>query len=405
MDRRKEPRFQVYAQAKISPVEEPDLESDGQVIDISGLGMRLVADLEFREDDIIVVETEQHLILADVRNCMARGARFGVGAERIHSSSKVSIPESASKAERNQALVDAYHRRLRDELPNPMRQSAETVAAPPEPRTIPFPLETPVTQPQAAAMPVEHASHSAIPTVISTLAPTLTPAKPPAVQLQMLGYFPFTAKPAKVVSKMKPIHSEIVQLETAPPPADTPLPIESTDSIREAFRVHEPTRSRRKPMLVAALCTAAALAVILFGPSAKRVLFPAPAAAKSDVRVISTPAPPAAPAPAPKPAPVVAPAPKPAESHVLIAANDSSWVTACSAGKVVFTKMFVGGTKEDVAFTDRAIVRLGNAGPVEIQLNGKPIGPLGRPGQLRAIELTPGAWRFLPLREPDGCTQ
>jgi hypothetical protein len=50
-------------------------------------------------------------------------------------------------------------------------------------------------------------------------------------------------------------------------------------------------------------------------------------------------------------------------------------------------------------------VRLGNAGPVEIQLNGKPIGPLGRPGQLRAIELTPGAWRFLPLREPDGCTQ
>jgi hypothetical protein len=67
--------------------------------------------------------------------------------------------------------------------------------------------------------------------------------------------------------------------------------------------------------------------------------------------------------------------------------------------------MFVGGTKEDVAFTDRAIVRLGNAGPVEIQLNGKPIGPLGRPGQLRAIELTPGAWRFLPLREPDGCTQ
>jgi len=390
MDRRKEPRFQVYAQAKISPVDEPDLESDGQVIDISGLGLRLVADLEFREDDIIVVETEQHLILADVRNCMARGARFGVGAERIHSSSKVAIPESASKAERNQALVEAYHRRLRDELPNPVRQSAEDVAASPEPRTIPFPLETPVTQPQAAVVPVEHAK--------LTLAPTLTPAKPPAVRLQMLGYFPFTAKPAKVGSRVKPVF-----LET--PPVDAPVPIESVDSIREAFRVHEPARSRRKPMLVAALCTAAALALLLFGPSAKRVLFPAAAAAKSDVPVISEPAPPAPPPAAPKPALAVAPAPKPAESHALIAASDSSWVTACSAGKVVFTKMFVGGTKEDVAFTDRAIVRLGNAGPVEIQLNGKSIGPLGRPGQLRAIELTPGAWRFLPLRDPDGCTQ
>src|ERR1700740_2608211 len=99
MDRRKEPRFQVYAQAKVSPLDEPDLETDGQVIDISGLGMRLVADQEFQEDDIIVVDTDQHLILADVRNCMARGARFGIGAERIHSSSKDSIPQSASKAE------------------------------------------------------------------------------------------------------------------------------------------------------------------------------------------------------------------------------------------------------------------------------------------------------------------
>jgi hypothetical protein len=385
MDRRKEPRFQVYAQAKISPVDEPDQETDGQVIDISGLGMRLVAGVEFREDDIIVVETEQHLILADVRNCMPRGARFGIGAERIHSASKVSIPQSVSKAERNEALVDAYHRRLHDELPNPVRQSAETVAASPEPRTIPFPLETPESRSQAAAIPVEYGS--------LTRTPTLTPAKPPAVRLQMLGYFPFVAKPAKITSKVRPI-----QLEA--PSLDAPVPIESGDSIREAFRVQEPVRSRRAPMLVVALCTAAALALVLFGPSAKRVLFPAAAAAKSDVPVISAPAPAPALTAAPKPV-----APKPAESHVIIAASDSSWVTACSSGKVVFTKMFVRGTKEDVEFTDRAVVRLGNAGPVDIQLNGKSIGPLGRPGQLRAIELTPGSWRFLPLREPDGCTQ
>jgi len=386
MDRRKEPRFQVYAQAKISPVDEPDRETDGQVIDISGLGMRLVADLEFAEDDIIVVDTDQHLILADVRNCMPRGARFGIGAERIHSASKVSIPQSASKAERNQALVDAYHRRLRDELPNPLRPAGDAIAASPEPRTIPFPLETPEPRPQAVPIPVEHAS--------LTLTTTLTPVKPPAVRLQMLGYFPFASKPVKIASKVRPI-----QRETTPLPADVPIQVH--DSIREAFRVHEPPRSRRNPMLAVALSTAAALAIVLFGPYAKRVLFPAAAAAKSAPPVISAPAAP----PKPAPPPVSAPAPKPAESHVTIAASDSSWVTACSAGKVVFTKMFVSGTKEDVAFTGRAIVRLGNAGPVEIQLNGKSIGPLGRPGQLRAIEFASDSWHFLPLRAPDGCTQ
>ena len=404
MDRRKEPRFQVYAAAKVSPVDEPDRETDGQVIDISGLGVRLVADQEFLEDDIIVVETEQHLILADVRNCMARGTRFGIGAERIHSTSKVSVPQSASKAERNQALVEAYHRHLRDELPNPPRQVAETVGSSPAPHTIPFPLETPEPRPRDAAMPVEHASL------------TLTPAKPPEVQLHRLGYFPFAAQPAKVASKVRPIHLETVPLETvpletAPPAAPAPVPLVPGDSIREAFRVHEPP-SRRMPMLVLALCTAAALAVVLFGPSAKRILFPAAAAAKSDAPVISARGSAPKPAPAPatipviaKPTPVSAPAPKPFKSHVLITASDSSWVTACSAGKVVFTKLFAGGTREGVAFTDRAIVRVGNAGPVDIQLNGKSIGPLGRPGQVRAIELTPGSWRFLPLREPDGCTQ
>ncbi len=395
MDRRKEPRFQVYAQAKISSIDEPDRETDGQVIDISGFGVRLVADLEFHEDDIIVVETEQHLILADVRNCMPRGTRFGIGAERIHSASKVSVPQFASKDERNQALIEAYRRHLRDELPNPPRQPAETVAASPEPHIIPFPFETLEPRPRDAAMPAARAS--------LTLTPTLTPAKPPEVKLHTLGYFPFAAKPAKIVSKVRPIH-----LQTAPPDASAPVPIVSDDSIRKAFRVHEPATSRRKPMLVVALCTAATLAVVLLGPSAKRILSPAVAAAKSDAPVISAPAPTPVPAKTPaivKPVPVSAPAPKPSKSHVLITASDSSWVTACSAGKVAFTKLFVGGTQEDVAFTDRAIVRVGNAGPVDIELNGKSIGPLGRTGQVRAIELTPGSWRFLPLREPDGCTQ
>src|SRR5271170_1079200 len=124
MDRRKEARFQVYAPAKVALLDDPETEWNGQVIDISGLGLRLVAEVELHQDQIITIETDQHLILADVRNCEPRGSRFGVGAERVHSASKLSLPETASKAERNHLLVEDYHRRLLEELPGAPQEVA-----------------------------------------------------------------------------------------------------------------------------------------------------------------------------------------------------------------------------------------------------------------------------------------
>jgi hypothetical protein len=42
-------------------------------------------------------------------------------------------------------------------------------------------------------------------------------------------------------------------------------------------------------------------------------------------------------------------------------------------------------------------VRLGNAGGVAITANGKPVGPLGRSGQVRIIDFTGGEFKFVPL--------
>ena len=39
---------------------------------------------------------------------------------------------------------------------------------------------------------------------------------------------------------------------------------------------------------------------------------------------------------------------------------------------------------------------IGNAGGLEISLNGKPIGPVGPRGQIRIVELTPAGFQIVP---------
>lgn len=108
------------------------------------------------------------------------------------------------------------------------------------------------------------------------------------------------------------------------------------------------------------------------------------------------------------PKPVATPVPPPVSragiSRASIQASDRNWITACAAGKVVFSKLFTAGSEDSVDFTSQAVVRMGNAGPVELLLNGKSVGSLGQMGQVRVIALTPTASHFLAGGEPDDCT-
>jgi Domain of unknown function (DUF4115) len=135
------------------------------------------------------------------------------------------------------------------------------------------------------------------------------------------------------------------------------------------------------------------LLVIVFRPTSRRN--PVADAA------IPTAAPVAAPI---TPKPVEGPVADPVTSRASIRTNDRSWITACVDGEVVFSKLFTAGSKYDVDFTEYAVVRMGDAGPVEITLDGKPVGSLGRAGQVRVIELVRGAPHFLVGGEANDCT-
>jgi hypothetical protein len=43
---------------------------------------------------------------------------------------------------------------------------------------------------------------------------------------------------------------------------------------------------------------------------------------------------------------------------------------------------------------------VGNAGGIEVRLNGKPIGPIGKSGQVRRVVFTPDNFEVLPLDLP-----
>jgi len=108
-------------------------------------------------------------------------------------------------------------------------------------------------------------------------------------------------------------------------------------------------------------------------------------------------------APATKPVEAPPPLSGTGKSRAFIRTTDRSWITACVDDKIAFSKLFTRGSQESVDFVDRAVLRLGDAGPVEITLDGKSVGPLGGPGQVRVIELDRGESHFLVGGEVDDC--
>ncbi|MBZ5636568.1 MAG: PilZ domain-containing protein [Acidobacteriia bacterium] len=116
MNRRGEPRFQVNAPAKLTPLDDPERELDCILVDISGSGMKLVLSEELVEGQMISVEVGQHMVLADVRHCTARGSKFAIGVEKVHVMLLGSEERNGAKATQIQLLLDDYHLRIRRAL-------------------------------------------------------------------------------------------------------------------------------------------------------------------------------------------------------------------------------------------------------------------------------------------------
>lgn len=86
--------------------------------------------------------------------------------------------------------------------------------------------------------------------------------------------------------------------------------------------------------------------------------------------------------------------------RVEITAGETVWVLARADGKFAFSGTLEANQSRTVEATGEVLLRLGNAGAVTLQLNGKPIGPGGPKGQVRTLQFTSGGFHIVPAKPP-----
>lgn len=95
-----------------------------------------------------------------------------------------------------------------------------------------------------------------------------------------------------------------------------------------------------------------------------------------------------------KPAPsdsAIAAVPRDKVTVKLTAANDKSWVSVTGAsGKSLFQNVLQARASKTFTDDRRIRVVVGNAGAVRMFVNGKDLGPAGKPGEVVRLDFTPG---------------
>jgi cytoskeleton protein RodZ len=86
--------------------------------------------------------------------------------------------------------------------------------------------------------------------------------------------------------------------------------------------------------------------------------------------------------------------------HVQLTARKPVWVRAVSNGKTLFENTLAANETRTLDATGSVELRLGNAGGVDILLNGKSIGPVGPEGQIRTVQLTSGGFNIVAPSKP-----
>jgi len=113
MDSRRELLFDVSAPAQATVLVAPYNALSVSLISLSADGLRLRAAQELSSNQLIVVELENHLLLAEVRDSNRDGGQFVIGAKRLHSLAKMDFPQDLARLEKVHALVDDFYSRSR----------------------------------------------------------------------------------------------------------------------------------------------------------------------------------------------------------------------------------------------------------------------------------------------------
>ncbi|HLJ48750.1 MAG TPA: RodZ domain-containing protein [Bryobacteraceae bacterium] len=144
-------------------------------------------------------------------------------------------------------------------------------------------------------------------------------------------------------------------------------------------------------------------------PPPRVVAETSPISAKPEPAPVKAEEPPPAPASTvpSTPAPVATPATTPAttgdEKVVLnVAATEMTWFSVSADGKTVFSGTLQPGEAKTFAAKENAKMKVGNAGGLDVKLNGVPTGPLGPPAQIRSVVFTPTGFEIIkPAPKPD----
>jgi cytoskeleton protein RodZ len=101
---------------------------------------------------------------------------------------------------------------------------------------------------------------------------------------------------------------------------------------------------------------------------------------------------------APAPAETLDPA---ATLQVSLTADAEAWVQVWADGKSVMSRVLQPNEVKTIAAVDGLRIRTGNAGSLQVTVNGKPAGTLGPKGQVRTLEVTrDGIHILLPPPKP-----
>jgi len=79
-----------------------------------------------------------------------------------------------------------------------------------------------------------------------------------------------------------------------------------------------------------------------------------------------------------------------------LSASEETWLSISSGGKQIFSGVLEPDETKTVSGLEMARLKVGNAGGLNVQWNGKEIGPIGAKGQVRVVVFTPEGFSILP---------
>jgi len=80
-----------------------------------------------------------------------------------------------------------------------------------------------------------------------------------------------------------------------------------------------------------------------------------------------------------------------------LAAREVTWLSITSEGKEIFEGVLWPRQSKTLTGLDQALLKVGNAGGLDVSWNGKSIGPIGEPGEVRVVVFSADDFHVLPV--------